>query len=117
MTVHLLGGTSALSNAVDSAILGLSNVDRTVRYRGIDRYETAVTISEATVDRYGFDSGVETPRDANAYLTTGINFPDALAAGAAAANNDGVVVLTKGELPDPRGFTEEFLIRSFGTAS
>jgi len=111
VTVHLLGGTNALSAAVETAIDGLSNsslVDRTIRYQGIDRYQTAVNIAETTIDRYGLESGAD-GNDANVYLTTGINFPDALAAGAAAANNDGVVLLTKGTVMDNRGFTDEFL--------
>ena len=32
----------------------------------------------------------------NVYLATGTNFPDAMAAGAAAADNDGIVLLTNG---------------------
>lgn len=109
VTVHLLGGTDALSHAVENAIDAIPNVDRTLRYQGIDRYETAVNIAEVTVDHYGLESGAD-GNDVNTYLTTGINFPDALAAGAAAANNDGVVLLTRGTELDRRGFTEQFLI-------
>jgi len=62
-----------------------------------------------TVDFYGIESGADS-LNVNPYITTGINFPDALAAGAAAAANDGVVLLTKGEAMDSRGFTEDFLV-------
>lgn len=109
VTVHLLGGTNALSHAVENAIDALPNVDRTLRYQGVDRFQTAVNIAEVTVDYYGLESGAD-GNDVNTYLTTGTNFPDALAAGAAAANNDGVVLLTDGEQLDRRGFTDQFLI-------
>lgn len=108
VTVHLLGGTNALSASVETSIDAIANVDRTLRYQGIDRYQTAVNIAEVTIDKYGLESGAD-GNDANVYLTTGINFPDALSAGAAAANNDGVVLLTKGTVLDARGFTDQFL--------
>lgn len=109
VTVHLLGGTDALSHDVENAIDTIPGVDRTLRYQGLDRFETAVNIAEVTVDSYGLESGAD-GNDVNVYLTTGRNFPDALAAGAAAANNDGVVLLTDGEGLDRRGTTEQFLI-------
>ena len=107
--VHVLGGTDALSEALQLALLDIPGVDFTLRYQGIDRYETAVRISEAVVDFYGVDCGADLG-EVNAYLTTGINFPDALAAGAAASGNCGVVLLTNGEELDRRGFTESFLV-------
>lgn len=107
-TVHVLGGTNAISGPVAAAILGLPAVNDVVRYQGIDRYQTATSIAAATVNWYGIQSGADL-EEVNAYLTTGINFPDALAAGAAAAFNDGVVLLTDGETLDRRGFTEDFL--------
>ena len=109
VTVHLLGGTNALSHDVENAIDGIANVDRTLRYQGIDRYQTAVNIAKVTVDNYSLASGAD-GNDVNVFLTTGVNFPDALAAGAAAANNDGVVLLTAGTSMDRRGFTEQFLM-------
>ncbi|NLT29000.1 MAG: hypothetical protein GXX86_00875, partial [Propionibacterium sp.] len=109
VTVHLLGGTDALSHDVENAIDGIPNVDTTLRYQGIDRFQTAVNIAGVTVGYYGIESEAGT-RDINSYLTTGRNFPDALSAGAAAAENDGVVLLTDGDKPDRRGFTEDFLI-------
>lgn len=79
-TVHLLGGTVALSPAVEAAV-----VDRgyeVVRYPGADRYETAVLIAEALGD------------PGAVFVATGTNFPDALTSGAAAAELGGVIVLT-----------------------
>lgn len=108
VTVHLLGGTNALSHAVENAIDAIPGVDYTLRYQGIDRYETAVNIAWVTVQAYGILSGADI-YNINPYVTTGTNFPDALAAGAAAADNDGVVLLTAGEQMDKRGFTDQFL--------
>ncbi|HHU11133.1 MAG TPA: cell wall-binding repeat-containing protein, partial [Intrasporangiaceae bacterium] len=45
----------------------------------------------------------------NSYVATGADFPDALAAGAAAAANDGIVLLTNDREMDRRGKTEAFL--------
>lgn len=109
VTVHLLGGTNALSHDVENAIDLIPNVDATLRYQGIDRFETAVNIAGVAVGFYEFESEIDLI-DVNTYITTGTNFPDALAAGAAAANNDGVVLLTNGTELDRRGFTEDFLV-------
>jgi dienelactone hydrolase len=81
-TVHLLGGTGALSEAVEGAIADLGLVP--VRHQGATRFETAVAVAEAM----GAPSTV--------VLATGGGFPDALAAGAAAAHVDGAVLLTDG---------------------
>lgn len=112
VVVHILGGTNAVSLAVEDAIDDLDGVDTTLRYQGIDRYETAVNIAAITAGVYGvgwwpFELDIE---NLNVYLTTGVNFPDALAAGAAASHNSGIVLLTAGEELDRRGFTEDFLI-------
>ncbi|NLT30441.1 MAG: cell wall-binding repeat-containing protein, partial [Propionibacterium sp.] len=110
VTVHLLGGTQALAHSVENGIDGIKNVDNTLRYQGLNRYETASNIAKVTVDAYGLESGAKS-RDVNVYLTTGENFPDALAAGAAASNNDGVVLLTQGTKLDTYEFTLDFLKR------
>jgi hypothetical protein len=82
-TVYLLGGTDALSPAVEQAVAdaGFSPV----RISGADRYETAVAIA---------DRGLGNP--STAVLTTGLNFPDAVTGGAAAANAGAAVLLTAG---------------------
>ncbi len=81
-TVHLLGGTAALSEGVEAAVRGLGY--RTQRLQGATRFGTAVAAAEAT----------GTPRQI--FVATGLNFPDALAGGAAAVATDGVIVLTNG---------------------
>jgi hypothetical protein len=87
-TVYILGGEEAVSAAVANEITGMGyNV---VRFGGADRFATAVAIADA----------VDTTPDA-ILVTTGVNFPDALAAGAAAPKLRGVVVLTDGsQMPE-----------------
>lgn len=68
--IVVLGGTGVVSGAVEDALGGYTTgtVRRTM---GGDRYETSARISAAT-----FGQGVPV-----AYVATGANFPDALAAG------------------------------------
>jgi putative cell wall-binding protein len=81
-TVYLLGGTSAIPASVAATIMGLGYT--VVRYSGADRYGTALAVADALGD------------PTTVLLATGINFPDALAAGPAAAHVGGVVLLTDG---------------------
>jgi hypothetical protein len=89
-TVYLLGGTGALSAAVDSAVraAGFS----TVRLAGASRIDTALAIAGA----------LGAPEQV--FLATGLNFPDALAAGTAAGSywldptQGGVVLLTQDQV-------------------
>lgn len=82
MTVHLLGGTEALSADIQTALTTAGYVVQ--RYAGDDRYATAVKVAEAL------------PGPRGILLATGQNFPDGLTAGAAAARIDGAVLLTAG---------------------
>lgn len=79
-TIYLLGGEAALDATVQASAAALGY--EVVRISGNDRIETAVAIANelATVDVV--------------LLTNGFNFPDALAAGPAAANVNGAVLLT-----------------------
>jgi hypothetical protein len=81
-TVYILGGTSAVPASVANQVAELGY--KVVRYAGTDRYGTAVAIANALGD------------PSTVMLATGINFPDALAAGPAAAHVGGVVLLTDG---------------------
>ncbi|MCO8126153.1 choice-of-anchor O protein [Acidimicrobiia bacterium EGI L10123] len=83
-TVYLLGGTAALSDSVEAAIVDLGY--EVVRFAGATRYETAIEIAE---------TGLGNP--ATVFLTTGRNFADGLTAGTAAATVDGAVLLTDGD--------------------
>lgn len=86
-TVYLLGGTSALSPAVDQAVQALGF--RTVRLSGPDRYQTAVAVADA----------LGNPR--TVFLASGTDFADALSAGAAAGHVGGAVLLTDGSSQSP----------------
>ena len=92
-TVYLLGGVVALSQAVEDQVRALGY--DVVRLQGPSRVETAVDIAEEM-------SGLQ-----NVLITTGYNFPDALAAGAAAAHINGAVLLTTAEARHPA--TDAFL--------
>jgi putative cell wall-binding protein len=81
-TVYLLGGTSAIPASVAATLSSLGYV--VVRYAGADRYGTALAVADALGD------------PSTVLLATGTNFPDALAAGPAAASVGGVVLLTAG---------------------
>jgi len=99
-SVYLLGGTSALSPSLEQSVTALGFTP--VRIAGPDRYATAVAVAEAL----GNPSTV--------LLASGVDFPDALAAGAAAAHTGAAVLLTAGTaqpaataryLADPPGIT------------
>jgi hypothetical protein len=81
-TVYVLGGTSAVPASVVSQLTGFGYT--VVRYSGTDRYATAVAVAVAL----GSPTTV--------LLATGTNFPDALAAGPAAAHVHGAILLTDG---------------------
>ncbi len=86
-TVYLLGGTTAIPASVSTSLTGLGFVS--TRYAGADRFGTALAVADALGD------------PSTVLLATGINFPDALAAGPAAAHVLGVVLLTNGSSLTP----------------
>lgn len=81
-TVYLLGGRGAIPAGVEAQLTNLGFTP--VRYAGADRYATALAVAHALGD------------PATVLLATGMNFPDALAAGAAAAHLGGAILLTRG---------------------
>lgn len=85
--IVIVGGTGAVSGAVEAALENLSFNPDVRRVSGLDRYATSRALA---TDTWG-GSSVET-----AYLATGVNFPDALSASPAAAHFDGPVVLVPG---------------------
>jgi predicted outer membrane repeat protein len=86
-TVYLLGGSAALSNAVEQTVLGLGY--QAVRLAGANRLETAVAIARELGD------------PATLLVTTGFDFPDALAAAATGAHVGAAVLLTTADAPHP----------------
>ncbi|TML58482.1 MAG: cell wall-binding repeat-containing protein [Actinobacteria bacterium] len=87
-TVYLLGGPSAISDAVAAQVGALGY--QVQRFAGPTRYDTALDIASR---------GLGDPQ--TLLLTTGVNFPDALSAGAAAAAKDAAVLLTSGSTMPP----------------
>jgi putative cell wall-binding protein len=77
------GGTATVATATPPTTLPTADVERLA---GSDRYGTAAAISRAS-----YDPGVPV-----AYVAAGSNFPDALAAGAAAVRRGGPVLLVAG---------------------
>lgn len=81
-SIVVLGGTNAVSQAVFDQLSAIQT--NTVRVFGINRYATAVAISQL-----GFPATART-----VVIATGLNFPDALAAAPAAVVYGGPVLLT-----------------------
>jgi putative cell wall-binding protein len=80
--VYLLGGTSAIPASVEAQLKAMGY--ETTRLAGSNRYATAVDVADALGD------------PSTVLLATGTNYPDALAAGPAAAHVGGAVLLTGG---------------------
>jgi putative cell wall-binding protein len=112
--VILLGGTGVFTEAARAQLEGMGlSVER---QRGIDRYETAVGIAKRTAHELAMRyqaAGFTWKKTVNVYLATGLDYPDALAAGPAAADNDGVVLLTAGTKMNSS--TYDFLKREWKT--
>ena len=86
--IIVLGGTSVVSQAVMLELDGYT-AGAVIRIAGQDRYATAANISS-----FHMPSGAPL-----VYVTTGGNFPDALAAGPAAAHRGAPTILVKGPIP------------------
>ena len=83
-TVVIVGGTSAVSQAVEDEVAALG-ID-VVRLAGSNRYATAVEIAD-----YAIDEGILSGE--SLCVATGTNYPDALVGGVLAARADGVILL------------------------
>ncbi|HET9187426.1 MAG TPA: cell wall-binding repeat-containing protein, partial [Acidothermaceae bacterium] len=81
-TIYLLGGTSAISTGVQTQLAGLGY--SVARLAGPDRYATAVAVAAALGN------------PTTVFEADGTNFPDALSAGSAAAQQGAAVLLTSG---------------------
>lgn len=82
-TVRIIGGTGAVSADVEAEVEGL--VPEVQRVAGGDRYETAAAVARTSIAVGASPSAI--------YFATGANFPDALAAGPAAAARGAVLLL------------------------
>lgn len=83
--VVILGGTGAVSSAVEKQITTLLPAAVVDRADGVDRFETAAIIAAGL-----WADGAKT-----AFLASGTSFPDALGATPVAYVNDGPILLTK----------------------
>jgi putative cell wall-binding protein len=82
--IIVVGGPAVVSQAVAQALDGYT-AGPVIRLAGVDRYATA-----AAVSKFHMPSGARL-----VYVTTGENFPDALAAGPAAAVRGATTILVK----------------------
>ncbi|MGZ6343915.1 MAG: cell wall-binding repeat-containing protein [Candidatus Limnocylindrales bacterium] len=100
--IIVVGGPSAVSDAVKTALqpyqVGLGSVQRIA---GSDRYATAAQISA-----FAFPTPF-TAGNGTVFVATGANFPDALAAGPAAAHKGGPLLLVPGTGALPSSVTAE----------
>lgn len=87
--VSLAGGTGALSMKHEEAARAL--VGSAARYAGVDRYETSWRIAVTA----GWPHPLARTR--TAFLASGSDFPDALAAGPLSADGGGMVLLSRRE--------------------
>jgi len=87
--VTVVGGTAAVSGSVADEVASFGPVRR---ISGVTRYDTSTKLAELATA-----SGIDA--DA-AWLATGRSFPDALAAGAAAARRGALLLLVDGIDPD-----------------
>ena len=94
----IVGGTAAVSETVQGQLADLMEVDRIF---GSGRYATSAMVADASVA-----AGIGL---ADLWIATGTAFPDALAAGAAAAFTDGVLMLVNGQNPDDALASYDFL--------
>ena len=88
--IVVVGGQAAVSDSVVNSLIALAP-GGVQRLAGLDRYQTAVTLSAAT-----FPDGAPV-----AYVASGTGFADAVSAAPAAARDGGPVLLTRAlTLPD-----------------
>jgi putative cell wall-binding protein len=83
--IVVLGGTAAVSSTVAGELAAYTS-GSVSRYAGSDRYATAAAVSQGV-----FPAGAKV-----VFVATGINFPDALAAGPAAGIYGGPILLDAG---------------------
>ncbi|MFB2580907.1 cell wall-binding repeat-containing protein [Herbiconiux sp. P15] len=67
-TISIAGGPASVSSGIETA---LASIAQTTRYGGADRFEASVAINRSAF-----------PTSQDAFLVTGLNYPDALSGGA-----------------------------------
>lgn len=104
-TIYIVGGTGAVSPAVESALRALDATRTIQRVSGADRYATSRAIAAEFFTTAS-----------SAFLATGADFPDALAAGPAAAEVGGPVILVPGLASSVNAATVS-LLTTLGTST
>lgn len=102
---YVLGGTGAVSSAVEGALKAQLGEDNVERLWGADRYETACKVAAECVELQGG------AYDGTAFLATGANYPDALGASPAAAAKGWPIFLV-----DPRAGADPALVSAMQNA-
>lgn len=99
--IVIVGGTGSVSTGVQNTLKAEFGAGNVTRIAGADRYHTSRLIAE-----YAFEEeGAQT-----AFIATGSNFPDALAAGPAASSVDAPVILVYGASPELDEETADLLV-------
>lgn len=109
---YILGGTGAVSSAIETQLATYMGADNVVRLAGTDRYATAKAIADEVVDLAGDAFG------GGALVATGADYPDALGGSPMATANGMPVLLTNpvsGEVYVPESVSEAFILG--GTAA
>lgn len=94
--IVVIGGTGSVSASVYTQLAGLAPTIE--RIAGTDRYDTSRQVADTTFGSANI-----------AYIATGQNFPDALAAGGAAGLLDAPVILVNGQAGDLDPVTADLL--------
>jgi len=84
---YVLGGTGAVSSAVENSLRSKLGGGNVTRIAGADRYNTALKVADEVIRLKGAEY------DGHAFLATGANFPDALGASPIAAGKGRPVLL------------------------
>lgn len=105
--VYLVGGGLAFAPNIQTMLAGRGvNI---IQLAGANRYQTATIVANTAIAKWNLQGRLQNP----ILVADGLNFPDALSAGASAANLHGVVVLSAGTAM-PRE-TADFIAARAGT--
>ncbi len=86
---YVIGGTSVISDDMATKAANALGLAKATRVAGANRFETCVAVNEKFADVLGGDM---------LCVATGMDFPDALAGGVYAANNNAPLFLINGKL-------------------
>lgn len=112
--IYILGGTGAVSPAVEAVLAGMVGQDHIIRLAGLDRYGTAKEVVDQVIEvRQGAWPG-------HLFVATGGLFPDALAASPIAAARSWPITLANPNTDDvyvPEGTEHAMILGGTGAVS